>query len=130
MNNFALSYPVGDPGGDDKQLFLYKAPSDSNGGGVTVLSASAVNGAALAGAGTTFTFQLLRYASNGTVCNGTVSNALGSDTQWGAEVPQSFTIDASYQFLDAGEWLVLDYQELNAGNPTLATVTVNLAMGK
>lgn len=130
MNIFGITYPVGDPGADDKQLFLYKAPSDSLGGGVRVLSASAVNGASLAGAGTTFTFQLLKYASNGTVCNGTVTDVLGSATQWTAEVPQAFTVDSTYAFLDAGEWLVLDYQELNAGNPTLATVTANLQVGK
>lgn len=129
MNLFGISIPVADPGADDKQIFLYKAPSDSQGGGVRVASAWAENGVALAGAGTTFTYQLLKYASNGTVCNGTVSNILGSDTQWAAEVPQAFTIDSSYSFLDAGEYLVLDYQELNAGNPTLSTVGVNLMVG-
>ena len=129
---FAISSVIPDPGGDNKQIFLYQAPTDSLGGGVTVLSGAAVNGAAT-GAGTSFSFALHKYSSAGTpAVNGTVAAAIGGTaaTIWAALVPQSFTIDTSVNFLDAGEWLVLDYQEDTAGNPTNATVTVQLQMGK
>lgn len=132
MNIFTVSVPVPDPGGDNKQIFLYRAPSDGLGGGVRVLSASAVNGATL-GAGTSFSYQLLKYSNAATpVVNGTISAAIGGTaaTFWTSGVPQAFTIDSDYSFLDAGEWLVLDYQEDTAGNPTLSTVSVTLQMGK
>jgi hypothetical protein len=43
-----LSYALGDPGGDNKQLFLLRAPSAAFGGGLTILSGEAVQGAAVA----------------------------------------------------------------------------------
>jgi len=132
MNLFPVTVIVPDPGGDNKQIFLYQAPTDSLGGGVTVHSAAAVNGAAT-GAGTSFSFALHKYSSAGTpAVNGTVAAAIGGTaaTIWASAVPQSFSIDTSVNFLDAGEWLVLDYQEDNAGNPTNATVTVWLQLGK
>lgn len=124
-----LSVFVTDPGADDQQLFIGKAPTDANGGGITILDAYAVNSAALAGAGTTFTFQLLTYSNAGTpAVSGTISNVIGSATQWGADVPQQFTISDAW--VDGGEWIVCDYQELNAGNPTLAHVVVHYTMGR
>jgi len=127
-----LSVPVPDPGADNKQIFLLKAPSDSLGGGIRILAASAVNGATL-GAGTSFSFALHRYSSAGTpAVNGTIAAAIGGTaaTFWTSGVPQSFTIDSTYSFLDAGEWLVLDYQEDTAGNPTNACVNIHYVMGK
>jgi hypothetical protein len=131
MNIFTVSTIVPDPGGDNKQIFLYRAPSGSLGGGVRVLGGAAVNGATL-GAGTSFSFQLLKYSSAATpVVNGTVCAAIGGTaaTFWTSAVPQAFVIDAAHSFLDAGEWLVLDYQEDNAGNPTNCGLTIELAMG-
>jgi hypothetical protein len=131
MNLFPVTAIVPDPGGDNKQIFLYRAPTDALGGGVTVHSAVAVNGAAT-GAGTSFSFALHKYSAAGTpAVNGTVAAAIGGTaaTIWGAGVPQEFVISSS-NFLDAGESLVLDYQEDAAGNPTNATVIVWLQMGK
>lgn len=132
MNSFAISSVIPDPGGDNKQIFLYQAPTDGLGGGVRVVSASAVNGAAT-NAGTSFSFALHKYSNAGTpAVNGTIAAAIGGTaaTVWAAKVPQAFTINSTYAFLDAGEWLVLDYQEDTAGNPTNAVVTVNLQVGK
>lgn len=129
MNQFTVSMPIPDPGGDNKQLFLYKAPSDGKGGGARVLEASAVNGATL-NAGTSFSYQLLKYTAAG-VLNGTITAAIGGTaaTPWTAGVPQAFVVDSSQAFLDAGEWLVLDYQEDAAGNPTNSTISVSMALG-
>ena len=128
----ALSIPVADPGGDDKQLFVYKAPSDLIGGGVKVVQAYAVNGAAT-GAGTSFSFALHKYSNAGTpAVNGTIAAAIGGTaaTIWADAVPQAFVLDDDYTFLDAGEWLVIDYQEDNASAPTNAVVNVLLEVGK
>lgn len=121
----------GDPGGDNKQLFLLKAPLDAVGGGIRLVGAHAINTAAT-GSGTTFTYQLLKYSNAGTpAVNGTVSDILGGTADpWAANVPKAFTLDADYTFLDAGEWLVLDYQEVTNGNPTLSSIVVQYVMGK
>ena len=121
----------GDPGGDNKQIFLLKAPLDGVGGGLTLLDASAVNTAAT-GAGTSFSYQLLKYSSAGTpAVNGTISAAIGGTaTPWAANVPKAFVLDSAYAFLDAGEWLVLDYQEDTSGNPTNSAIVVHYILGK
>lgn len=129
---FTVSMLIPDPGADNKAIFLYRAPTDGLGGGVRILNAYAVTANAMS-AGTSFSFALHKYSSAGTpAVNGTIAAAIGGTaaTVWAAGVPQAFTIDADYSFLDAGEWLVLDYQEDQTGNPTNAVVTVNLAMGK
>lgn len=130
MDTKTLSLNIADPGADEK-IYAFRAPDNGDGGGVTILSAYAINGATLAGPGTTFTFALHRYSNAGTpAVNGTISNTIGSATQWTADVPQTFTIDDTYSFLDAGEWLVLDYAELNAANASNAHVIVHYVLGR
>lgn len=126
-----ITVPIPDPGADNKQIFLLQAPTDALGGGIRILYATAINGAAT-GAGTSFTYALHKYSSAGTpAVNGTIAAAIGATTApWGAKVPKSFTLDADYTFLDAGEWLVLQYNEQTAGNPTLSSVTIGYVMGK
>jgi hypothetical protein len=80
-----LSYALGDPGGDNKQLFLLRAPSAAFGGGLTILSGEAVQGAAAALSqgvgGTTFTLALHKYTSAGTpAVYGTTSGTTGGTT--------------------------------------------------
>lgn len=131
MNLFTVSMVIPDPGADNKQLFLYRAPSDGLGGGVRVKSGYFTNGAAT-GAGTSFSVALHKYSNAGTpAVNGTIAPAIGGTaaTIWAAGVPQAFVINSTYGFLDAGEWLVLDYQEDNASAPTNGVVTVLLEVG-
>jgi len=125
-----LQIPVPDPGGADT-LLLLKAPSDSHGGGITLLAAHAVNHAAT-GSGTTFTFALHKFSNAGTpAVNGTISDTLGGTAApWTDSVPKEFTLDADYIFLDAGEWLALSYVEVNSGNPTKGEICVHYVMGK
>lgn len=124
-----VSIPVPDPAGDDKQLFLMKAPKDSYGGGITIVGAEAVNGTAT-NSGTTFTYQLLKYSNAGTpAVNGTISSAIGGTAApWGDAVPKDF--DPTHIFMDAEEWLVLDYQEVGSGNPTNSVINIHYVMGK
>ncbi len=133
---FSVSYLLPDPGADDLQIKVFKAPSDVNGGGVTLLDADIVCSStathSLGVGGTTFTVALHRFSTAYAV-NGTITDALGgTDVGWGAEVPQQFTVDSSYNFIDAGEYVVLDYQEINAGNPPApgAQLTMNFVRGK
>lgn len=131
MNLFSVTFPVSDPGGDNKQLFLYKAPTDGHGGGVRLLEAYAVNGAAT-DAGTTFTFALHKYTNAGTpALSGTIAAAIGGTAApWAAKVPKAFTVDSDTSFLDAGEWMVCQYGEVANGSPTLASVTCLFQVGK
>ena len=129
---FTVSHVIPDPGGDNKQLFLFKAPTNALGGGVRLLDAYAVNGAAT-GAGTSFSFALHKFSAAGTpAVNGTIAAAIGGTaaTIWADAVPQQFTVDADYSFLDAEEWIVLDYQEDNTSAPTNAVVVLHMQMGK
>ena len=125
------TFPVPDPGGDNKQLFVMRAPDNGKGGGIRIIDAYAVNGAA-ANAGTSFSLALHKYSNAGTpAVNGTIAAAIGGTaaTVWASGVPQQFTVNDSYGYLDAGEWLVVDYQEDTAGNPTNAFVTVHYLVG-
>ncbi len=132
-----LSFSVDDPGAAAK-LFLLRAPSTSTGGGLTVLAAGAVQSAAVTNSlgvgGTTFTLTLLKYTNATTpAVYGTISNTIGGTAVgWGAGVPNSFTIttSGSTNYLSAGEWLVADYAEVNAGNPDNLTIYVHYLLGR
>ena len=133
-----LTYALGDPGGDNKQLFLLRAPSAAFGGGITILSGEAVQGAAAALSqgvgGTTFTLALHKYTNAGTpAVYGTIAAAIGGTAVgWGAGVPNAFTIttSGSTNYLSAGEWLVCQYNEINAGNPVNATICIRYILGR
>jgi hypothetical protein len=108
---------------------LFQAPSDAVGGGITIVDAKAVNGAATAG-GTSFTLTLLKYSSAGTpAVNGTITDTLGgSADEWADLVPKPFTISSG--FVDADEWVYLAYAEENNGVPTRGSITIKYLMGK
>ena len=134
-----VSYNTGDPGGDNKQLYLLRAPSVGTGGGITILGGEAVQAGTVTNSlgvgGTTFTLILHKYTNAATpVVYGTVStNTLGGTAVgWAAGVPQAFTISSSgtLNYLGPGEWLVLQYNEVNAGNPTNCTICVRYVMVK
>lgn len=123
---FALS----DPGESDKLIPLFPAPSASNGGGITILAAWAVNGTATTGT-TSHTLTLANLGATGAVNGGTIAAAIGgSADHWVEKTPKAFTIDATERYVDAGEWVGLRYLEHTAGtftNP--ASVVVQYVMG-
>lgn len=126
------SVVIPDPGADNKQLFIMQAPAFEKGGGVTLLEAVFVNGAAT-GAGTSFSLALHKYSNAGTpAVNGTIAPAIGgtAETIWADAVPQAFVLDNDHVFLDSGEWLVLDYQEDNAAEPTNGVLNFKYVMGR
>ena len=133
-----LSYALGDPGADNKQLFLLRAPSSAFGGGITILSGEAVQGGTVTNSlgvgGTTYTLALHKYTNAGTpAVYGTIAAAIGGTAVgWCAGVPNAFTINTSgsANYVSPGEWVVLQYNEVNAGNPTLATVCIRYILGR
>lgn len=133
----SVNLALGDPGGDNKQLFILRAPTNANGGGITIQAAeiiSDVSGKQGVG-GTTFHVALHRYgsvANGGTpAVNGTVAASIGGTAfTWAAGVVQSFTIDTSYNYLSGGEFLVAQYNEDNAGNPVNGFILVRYLQGK
>lgn len=131
FNVNTVTVPLGDPAGDNKQIFALSAPADNLGGGITILSGYVVNGAAT-GAGTSFSIALHKYSNAGTpAVNGTIAAAVGGTAApFVAGAPQAFTIDENHRFVDAGEWVVLQYNEQTAGNPTNATAVIHYAMGR
>jgi hypothetical protein len=54
----------------------------------------------------------------------------GTAEGWTANVVKTFTLNEAYTFLDAGEWLVGQYNEVNAGNPVGASIVVHYKMGR
>jgi hypothetical protein len=132
-----VNLALGDPGGDNKQLFIFRAPTAANGGGVTIIAAdivSDVSGKQGVG-GTTFSVALHRYGSVATggtpAVNGTVAAAIGGTAwTWAAGVLNYFTIDNAAAYLKPGESLIAQYSEQNAGNPVNGVVMVRYVVGK
>lgn len=124
-----LSVNIPDLGADNKQLYIMKAPSDALGGGLSILEANVVNGAAT-GAGTSFGLKLHKYSAAGTpALNGTIAVEIGGTASpWADGVPKAFTISAP--FVDAGEWVVVQYEEYTNGNPTNCQLNLTYALGR
>lgn len=123
--------PAADWGGDVACPIL-RAPDAEDGGGLTILSAYAVNGAATTSS-TAFALALHNYGTAGTAIKagaaGTVAAPIGgtADT-FAAGAPKAFTI--SNAFLAAGEWLALVKTEEGDSDPTRGVVVLSYVMGK
>lgn len=119
-----------DPTGAE-EFYLMKAPS-----ALTIVSAYAVSEQAH-NAGTAFTLTLVNYGTAGTAVQsgGTIASALGgtaSGSELAAKTPEAATISATQKFVDADEWLVVEYGEEGAGwvSGDAFTYTVNYRLGK
>jgi hypothetical protein len=131
------SYAIDDPAAA-ATIYLLRAPTAAQGGGITILGAEAVQSgtASLSHGvgGTTFTLQLMKYTNAATpAVYGTISNAIGGTAVgWGAGRTNEFTITTSgtTNYLSPGEWLVADYVEVNAGNPNNLSLVVRWVYGK
>jgi len=80
------------------------------------------------GSGTGVALTLLDYGTAGTAAEGTVSSALGGTAiTWTAATPKNFTI--SEGTMDAGDWLVLKYDETGTVAPLNITVQIDYVCG-
>lgn len=131
MDYNILSVSLSEAAGDDASLYVLKAPSAANGGGLTILEAYVIDEGATT-SGTSWAVALHKYSSAGTpAVNGTIAAAIGGTSDPFAKgVPKTFTIAAAYRFLDAGEWLVIEKTEDNSSDPTHGYVTVSWIPGK
>lgn len=121
--------------GSDVTGHILQAPSNANGGGIRLVSASVVNGAAH-GAGTAAALQLENWGTAGTAIKttgGTIAVAIGGTADpLAANTPKSFTFNATSadeSFLDAGEWLVLRKTETNSADFTRGILSIQYKMG-
>lgn len=125
-----VSIPLGtsDWVGDDAVGHIMQAPSDAQGGGLTILSASIVNAAAT-GAGTGFAFQIENWGTAGTAVAGTIAAAVGGTADpFVANTPRSFAISSA--FVDAGEWIVARKTETNSSDPIRGVLVLQYVIGK
>ncbi len=125
-----VSFHIADPGGDDKDIHLMRAPSESD---VTIKRAYlTVQGAQ--GAGSATEFELQNWGTAGTAIKssgGTVAAALGGTaaaSRLSAATPAAYTI--SNDTLAAGEWLVLNTQETGDWVEVQATISLDYVIGK
>ena len=71
--------------------------------------------------------ESLRADVNGTISTNTLG---GTAVGWTAGVTQTFTLNSTYSYISAGEWVVVQYNEVNAGNPTGGFVVLEYQMGR
>lgn len=101
-----------DPTGTPHTFHLMKAPRD-----LTVLSAYMVAEVAQ-NAGTAVKLRLENWGTAGTAVEGTVAAFVGGtavDAQLAALTPEAAVIDADQDYIEEGEWLVINYTEEGAG---------------
>lgn len=113
-------------------ILVWRAPSDTYGGGVTIQGAYATNHATTSGT-VGYSLSLLKFSSAGTpAINGTIAASVGGTADhWTADVPKTFTVaTGGDQFMDGGEWMGLVYLSTNAGTPTAGQLIVHYAMGR
>lgn len=102
----SLCVTISDPGADDKQIHLWRAPvaAEFLRGYIVCQNAQ--------GEGSAGVFTLQNWGTAGTAAGGTVFASKGgtaTSARLSAETPYALTL--SEGTFAAGEWLVLDYQE-------------------
>lgn len=122
MSSKFISFNPGVMTSDGDLQFILKASSAF--GGMTIVDAWAVNGAA-ADAGTSSVLYLVNYGTSGTVVGSTIATLpSGTAAPWAADTPKQFAITAAQAFLDSGEWLVLKKSQQGADSDLNAQACV------
>lgn len=120
----SLSFRIGDPGADNKQIHLWRAPKACE-----ILRAYIVVQNAQ-GAGSAGEFALHNYGTAGTSVSGTVAGAKGgtaSASRLSAATPAAYTLTEGT--MAEGEWLVLDYQETGDWVEQQVTISIDYVAG-
>lgn len=122
-DNKVISIVVSDPGADDTQVHLFRAPE-----AMQIVSAYAITTEDM-GAGTAPQLALHNYGTAGTAVGGTIAaNVAGTANPLSANEPAAFTL--ADPDLEAGEWVVLDVQEINDWSGGLVTLNFQVRPGK
>lgn len=131
VNIITVPLSGADWAGDDVTGHAFRAPTNAQGGGVTILRADVVNAAAT-GAGTGWGVQFENWGTGGTAIKdsgGTVAAEVGGTASpFEAGVPKAATIENG--FVDAGEWIVIRKAETNSSDPVRGVVTFHILTGK
>jgi hypothetical protein len=113
--------------------YALRAPADANGGGIRIVSASAVNQATTSGTAS-YTLALHKWSVAGGTASlaGTIAAAIGgASDHWTDDVLKDFTIDSTHGFIDAGEAVIVNYAAVAGGAPTAGgAVVIQYQMGK
>jgi len=123
----AYTFHITDPGADDKQIHLWRAPEACEIKSAYIVARDAQ------GAGSAGQFALHNYGTAGTAIKasgGTVAAAKGGTAtadRLSAGTPEAYTI--SEGTMAAGEWLVLDYQETGDWVEALVTIVIEVVPG-
>lgn len=118
--------------GDSKELVVLRAPTDPLGGGLRIKWAYAVEMASGQTSGTAYALALHKFSAAGTpAVNGTIAAPVGgTSAPLASGVPQAFTLNDSYSFVDAGESVTVFYdEEGGATNPVEASVVIGWEPG-
>jgi len=120
----SMTVLVPDPGADNKQIPLWRAPAACE-----ILRAYCTVQNAQ-GAGSAGEFALLNYGTSGTAVSGTVAAALGGTataSRLSANTPAAYTI--SEGTMASGQWLTLDYQETGDFTEGMVSITWDYVLG-
>ena len=115
---------ITDPGGDDKQRLVWKAPKACE-----VISAT-ISPQAAQGSGSAGEYTLLNYGTAGTANEGTVVSAMGGTavaSRLAALTPVAGTINEGT--LAEGAYVVLDYQETGDFVEEHVTIVLEVVYG-
>lgn len=125
----SMTVTFGDPGADNKQIALFRAPSET---AVEILRAYIVVQGAQA-SGSAGEFALHNYGTAGTAIKstgGTIAAALGGTataSRLSANTPSAYTLTEGT--MAAGEWMYVDYQETGDWVEGNVSITFDYVLG-
>tara|TARA_R110000868_G_scaffold34930_9_gene125590 strand:- start:524 stop:910 length:387 start_codon:yes stop_codon:yes gene_type:complete len=123
ISTFVVPVPA-----DADDVIVLKVPSF--GGAITLVDAYGVNHATTSGTAS-FTLQLIKRSTAGTVVQGTVGAALGGTADhWTDLVPKAFTLSTTYTTLEEGECLSVDCAAVAGGSNTRGMVVLSYVQGR
>lgn len=109
----------------DETFAVFQAPF----GGATIKSAAAIaTEATTASTANYFSLTLIDGGAAGTAT--TTIGTAGGTVGWAADTDQAFTVNTSLDELDAGDWLMVKYDETGTVAPGEITVVVEWVHGK
>lgn len=127
MANEISTFTIPVPAAAD-DVIVWKVPSF--GGAVTLVDAYGVNHATTSGTAT-FTLQLHKRSTAGTVVQGTVGAVRGGTADhWVDLVPKPFTLSTTYTTLEQGECLSVSYDTVAGGSTTRGMVVLSYVQGR
>lgn len=102
--------------------------TSSVGGAVTLVDAYAINHATTSGTAT-FTLELHKRSTAGTVIQGTIGSLGGTADHWTDTLPKRFPVSDTYDVIDDGECVSVEWAAVDGGSPTRGVVVLHYVQG-